>query len=545
MYEKRRQIGSLATILFLTLSPGCAPAGTTEGIAWSTWSNQLFNRAAVEHKFVLLNLENRWCQDCREMEADTYADESVQALIRKKYIPVKVDSNARPDLSNRYWNYALPGIVVFNSDGSEIVRQQSYMPPRQMASMLQAIIDDPSPGPSVKLEPAVQYSASPSIDPAVLKDVQKSFDSQYDIAAQGWAFAVQYLDSEFVEYGLANSRNGGRVNDRYLRLAIRQSRQLVDPAWGGVYQSLIIPVSDDDQDHTSRFLRIQISGPLDTTGDSWNTPHFEKTAAVEAQAIEIFSAGYDRWHEQSDLMAALNVAGYVHSHLRSRDGAFYTGQAGYLDGLPSDEDFFARDDQARKAIGIPTIDKNVYARENGRLIAALCKLYLITNERSFVEEGERSARWVMEHRALPGGGFSHGAHDSGGPYLADALEMGRAFLALYRATQDALWLERAQDTLGFIEKTFVRSPLPGVISSASETDLRYKPHANREENAALVCFIVDLARVSRVRGHEELLTFAMRYLVTKEVATANFAAPVLLATKFYAEYVNGAALPAK
>ena len=180
MYAKLRRIRSLATILVLTLSPGFAPAGTREGVAWSTWSNELFNRAAVEHKFVLLNLENQWCQDCHDMEVATYADESVQALIRKEYIPVKVDSNARPDLNNRYWNYALPGIVVFNSDGSEIVRQQGYMPPRQMASMLQAIIDDPSPGPSVKPEPAVQYSVSPSIDPAVLKEVQKSFDSQYD-----------------------------------------------------------------------------------------------------------------------------------------------------------------------------------------------------------------------------------------------------------------------------------------------------------------------------------------------------------------------------
>ena len=522
-----------------------AGALPTTGIAWSTWSNQLFDRAAREHRFVLLSLESQWCQDCHDMETDTYADETVQALLRKKYIPVKADYNARPDLADRYWNYQLPGIVIFDSDGKEIVRQQGYVPPRQMASMLQAVIDDPTPGPSAKAEPTIEYSSSPSIDPAVLKDVQKSFESQYDIPAQDWAFAVQYLDSTFVEYGLATSENGGRVDDRYLRLAISRSRQLIDPVWGGVYQSLIIPVSGDDKDHTSQFLRIQISGHLDADGDSWNTPHFEKTASIQAQAIEIFSDAYGRWHEHGDLTAALNVAGYVHSYLLGKDGAFYTGQAGYVDGVPSGEDFFTRDDRGRKAIGIPTIDKNVYADENGRLIAAFCKLYLITTDRSFLQEAELSARWVIEHRALPGGGFSHGDHDAGGPYLVDSVEMGRGFLALYAATHDAIWLKRARAALDFIEKTFVRSAVPGVISSTSGTDPRYKPHANREENAALVCFIADFTKLSGEQGHQELAVFAMRYLVTKEVATANFSAPVLLAISRSARYINGAALAAK
>ena len=100
-----------------------------------------------------------------------------------------------------------------------------------------------------------------------------------------------------------------------MRLAISRSRQLIDPVWGGVYQSLIIPISGDDKDHTSQFLRIQLSGHLDADGDSWNTPHYEKTASIQAQAIEIFSGAYGRWHEHDDLTAALNVAGYVHSYL--------------------------------------------------------------------------------------------------------------------------------------------------------------------------------------------------------------------------------------
>ena len=92
------------------------------------------------------------------MEEITYRDPKVIALIKQRYIAVRVDQDARPDLSNRYEDYGWPATVVFNADGSEIVKRQGYIPPKPMASMLQAIIDDPSPGPSIVAEPAVEQS---------------------------------------------------------------------------------------------------------------------------------------------------------------------------------------------------------------------------------------------------------------------------------------------------------------------------------------------------------------------------------------------------
>ena len=65
---------------------------------------------------------------------------------------LRVDADGRPDLSNRYEDYGWPATVVFNADGSEIVKRRGYLSPLQMASMLQAIIDDPTPGPSVVRE---------------------------------------------------------------------------------------------------------------------------------------------------------------------------------------------------------------------------------------------------------------------------------------------------------------------------------------------------------------------------------------------------------
>src|ERR1700729_4087003 len=90
------------------------------------------------------------------MDANTYSDPAVIKLLQAHYIVVKADQDSRPDLSNRYEDFGWPATVVFDSDGHEIVKRQGYLAPDEMASMLQAIIDDPSPGPSVQPEPHLE-----------------------------------------------------------------------------------------------------------------------------------------------------------------------------------------------------------------------------------------------------------------------------------------------------------------------------------------------------------------------------------------------------
>ena len=124
-------------------------------ILWRPWSDSVFTEAKREGRFVLLDLGTVWCHWCHVMEEVTYHDPSGHRSHRKRYLAVRVDADSRPDLSNRYEDYGWPATIVFNNDGSEIVKRRGYLPPDQMASMLQAIIDDPTPGPSVLLEPLV------------------------------------------------------------------------------------------------------------------------------------------------------------------------------------------------------------------------------------------------------------------------------------------------------------------------------------------------------------------------------------------------------
>ena len=67
-------------------------------LKWQPWSDAGFAQAKAENKFVLLDLEAVWCHWCHVMEATTYNDPRTVALLKSKYVAVRVDQDSRPDL---------------------------------------------------------------------------------------------------------------------------------------------------------------------------------------------------------------------------------------------------------------------------------------------------------------------------------------------------------------------------------------------------------------------------------------------------------------
>jgi len=82
----------VALLLLLTL-PGHTAESKTAGIAWESWSDSVFERAARENRFVLLDLEAVWCHWCHVMDEVTYSDPKVVELIKSRYIAVRVDQD--------------------------------------------------------------------------------------------------------------------------------------------------------------------------------------------------------------------------------------------------------------------------------------------------------------------------------------------------------------------------------------------------------------------------------------------------------------------
>src|SRR5579872_1134002 len=183
-------------------------AAKTGKLQWIGWSDAVFETAKREHKFVLLDLEAVWCHWCHVMETTTYQDSKVIGLLRNKYLTVKVDQDSRPDLSSRYEDYGWPATIVFDENGHEIIKRQGYISPEEMTSVLQAIIDDPSPGPSVQPETKMRYSANPYLSTKLRDTLWKDYLAGFDAKQGSWGFSQKYLDWDSVEYALLLAAQG-------------------------------------------------------------------------------------------------------------------------------------------------------------------------------------------------------------------------------------------------------------------------------------------------------------------------------------------------
>src|SRR5258706_15647864 len=104
-----------------------------------------------------------------------------------------------------------------------------------MASMLQAIIDDPSPGPSVVKETPPVFNGDAALTPKLRAQLEKTYKELYDAQHGGWGFGHKYLDPPSVEYALARARRGDAAAAKMARQTIAGERDLIDPALGRVY----------------------------------------------------------------------------------------------------------------------------------------------------------------------------------------------------------------------------------------------------------------------------------------------------------------------
>ncbi len=484
------------------------PAADAEPpIHWVAWSDAAFTQAKLEHKFVLMDLEAVWCHWCHVMDTVTYAEPEIRKEIAAHYIAVKVDQDSRPDISNRYEDYGWPATVVFDGEGKEIVKRQGYLPPMPMLSMLQAIVEDPTPGPSVEPEEKITFASESRIAPEVMAKVRRSYEAQYDVKAGGWGFSHKYLDADSVEYGMLLTSAGNTPDAmkyaKRVRETLRLEEKIQDPVWGGAYQY--------------------------SAGGDWDEPHFEKLIAIQAAVMRTYALGYAQFKDPAYLQLAAKVDGYVQNFLTSPEGAFYVSQdADLIEGEHGGE-YFKLKDAARRAKGIPRVDKHVYARENGWMIASLADLYAASGDAKYLHEAVTSAEWVIERRALAGGGFSHDAHDVAGPYLGDTLAMGQGFLALYQATGEQRWLHAAEATLPFIATNFAAKDGVGFFTAKSPTDQFSHNMIERDENIALVRYARLFTDYAEDAEAGKIMEQGMRFLVTPAIAERPLSGGELLA----------------
>ena len=487
------------TLAALAVSPAWA-----NELKWSDWNDELFGRAAAEKRFVILDLEAVWCHWCHVMEKTTYADREVQSLLAQKYIPVRVDQDANPDLSSRYGDWGWPATIVFGPDGSEIAKIRGYIEPERMQALLKAIIDDPSPGPSVAEAFEVKPAASAFLSKAQREALTKNYDESYEDKIGGWGELQKYIDADSMDLAITRAEAGDAIAAKRARQTLDAALALIDPVWGGVFQY--------------------------SEGGSWRKPHFEKIMSFQAQYLRQYSQAHALWKDERYLAAARDIERYLAAFMQGPDGAFYVSQDADLNHDIDGHKYYALVDAERRKLGMPRIDNNLYARENGWAISGLAAYYNVSNDANALASAERAAKWVLANRSRPDGGFDHGPKDRGGPFIGDTLAMGQAFLDLYAATGNRDWLTAAARAGDFIAT--LRDEAGGFFTSRkseAKTGVFARPAKSIDDQVQVARFMNMLTRYFGNDAYREQASHAMRYLASASAEMARPLPGVLLA----------------
>lgn len=463
--------------------------------AWQDWSPQVFAQARAEKKLVLLDMAAVWCHWCHVMDEKTYADPEVLAELKQHYRVIRVDQDARPDLSNRYKDYGWPATILFDAQGRELVKRAGYIERTEFLPLLQATYKRPEPEIEAQT-PRHQISSSARLMPALRSTLLRKHRDSIDRSLGGLRIAMKFLDRDSVEYSLALAAAGDAGQRAAAMQTLDAALKLQDPVWGGFYQ-------------------------YSTYGD-WQHPHFEKLLAVQAGYLRIYaqaSAQFDRAQldKPQYAEAARNTQRYLRNFLSSPEGAIYASQDADLVPGQHSEAYFAGSDAERRRQGIPRVDKHLYAREAGLAAEALAIWAGVSGDAEAAEMARKAVNWAMANRRLgSSGGFRHDARDVAGPYLADNVAMARAQLALYKLEGRREWLQAAITTTDFINAQF-RQP-EGGFRSARAQGLIAPPLAVVEENIALVRHANLLSHYAGLPRFRAMAEHGMRYLATPSVS---------------------------
>ena len=390
--------------------------GRKQLFAWSEWSKEAFARAKSEGRFILVHGAAEWCHWCHVMEETTYLDPEVGAILRDKFVAIRVDIDSRPDIEERYERWGWPATIILSADAQELAKFRGYLKPAEMLEQLSKLGDSQGGN---KASSAIDIENSPDYPPQPVPPVTAlswiasnsalRLDTYYDAAEGGWGVRQKAPIGDNVSWELRRFLRGGdKTALERAVFSLKKHAALIDPVWGGIYQ-----YSD---------------------GSTWENPHYEKLMTYQAANLTAYAAGYKHDKIPELLGWARDIERYMNSFLSNEHGEYLVTQdadvgahdktATFVDGKV----FYALGDAERRKRGIPWVDDNVYAEENGLAIAAMCALYEATGDAAVLARAEKAAQRIIQSHVDADSRVVHDADKAGRKiwYLADAGAFGYA-----------------------------------------------------------------------------------------------------------------------
>ena len=351
-------------------------ANRADQIDWLVWGEDVFRRSRDEKKPILLSVSAVWCHWCHVMDETSYSDDRVITLINEKFIPVRVDSDRRPDINSRYNQGGWPSTAFLTPDG-EIIAGTTYVPPEDMSRLLNDVAEVYSRS-AAEIDAAVELvrqrrCAAPlkvggGLDQSIVDYVADLAEKAFDAEHGGFGTEPKFLYPNVL--GLLLTRLAADApGDAGTILRTTLARM----AAGGIYDQV-----------EGGFFRY-------STTQDWSVPHFEKLLEDNAAMMAVFAEAYNLSADADYAKVVYGIQGFLGSTLRDpATGAFGGSQ-------DADEEYYGLAGGEREQRQAPLVDETVFSGANAQAASALLRAYQVLGDEELRAEALGALDFVWEN----------------------------------------------------------------------------------------------------------------------------------------------------
>jgi len=434
-------------------------------IDWVPWSAEAFGRAATERKPVLLSITAAWCRACHEMDRTTYADPAVAALVQARFVAVRVDTDRRPDINERYNLGGWPTTAFLTPDGA-LITGGTFVAAERMPGVLTRVADAFG-----------DRSADFSGDARDLAEAEGGAEHADPEAADhpedsGEAEQAGLVDAIFATFD--EEHGGFGIEPKFphtapLHLAMALFRDTGDERWRTIVERTLDLMADGGlwDARGGGFYRYSASR-------DWQLPHIEKLLETNAELLRAYAEAALVFGRPVDRDRCSAIAGFITGSLRSESGGYRGSDA----------------------------DRMLYMDGNAKAAGALVGAATVLDDSDLAREALASFERVILLCYKPGSGLAHysdGVARVRG-LLADQIHTAGALLDAHDVSELEPYKMMAEELVRVALRDLWDEPAGGFFDRAAHASdigllrARRKPFVLNAEAASV------LARLERTTG---------------------------------------------
>jgi len=419
----------------------------------------------------LLDIHGVWCHWCHVMDKTSYDDENVIELINKDFIPIKVDTDKRPDINKRYNQGGWPS-TVFLTPAGQIITGVTYVPPDTMKDIMLNVIqtfkklkiEDP------KLETKKFNAENVKLSQNIIDDIMENMVKGFDFDYGGFGVQPKFPMPDTIK--LALNQYSKTKNKDFLviaKLTLDKMTGILDNIEGGFYRYSV--------------------------NQQWTEPHYEKMLETNSGVIENYLQGFEITKKEEYKEIAEKSLNYIKNNLLNEDGAFYGSQ-------DADEEYYKSEKRNNK----PFIDINIYTDLSSMMISTFVYAYKVLKDNFYKEFAIKSIKFLKNNNYDEKFGMFH-FFDGKSKFLPgilnDNIYFIKALLDVFKVTKNKQFLQEAEILTKFVIEKFMDKDKVFFDKTANPEDIGFLKLRNKSitENSIVA---INLIRLSKISNKEYL-----------------------------------------